>query len=95
MSASITNNKECPICGSNHDVVVPDELFNATMVGLSQWQSGEYLIQDALPFLSLDDREILISGIGPKCWQEMVDEMDAIEAEAGYKVFPFDPAEGE
>ena len=81
MSATITNNKECVICGNHHDVVVPDELFNATMVGLSQWQSGEYLIQDALPFLSLDDREILISGIGPKCWQQMVEEMDALEAE--------------
>ena len=81
MSATITNNKECVICGANHTVTVPDELFNATMVGLSQWQSGEYLIQDALPFLSLDDREILISGIGPNCWQQMVEEMEALEAE--------------
>ena len=79
MSATITNNKECVICGANHTVTVPDELFNATMVGLSQWQSGEYLIQDALPFLSDDDREILISGIGAECWQVMADAMEAEE----------------
>jgi len=79
MSATITNNKECVICGANHTVTVPDELFIATMVGLSQWQSGEYLIQDALPFLSLDDREVLISGIGAECWQVMADAMEAEE----------------
>lgn len=79
MSATITNNRECVICGANHTVTVPDELFNATMVGLSQWQSGEYLIQDALPFLSDDDREILISGIGAECWQVMADAMEAEE----------------
>ena len=79
MPATITNNKECVICGANHDVVIPDELFNATMVGLSQWQSGEYLIQEALPFLSDDDREILISGIGAECWKVMADAMEAEE----------------
>lgn len=79
MSATITNNKECVICGANHTVTVPDELFNATMVGLSQWQSEGYLIQDALPFLSDDDREILISGIGAECWQVMADAMEAEE----------------
>lgn len=79
MSATITNNKECVICGANHTVTVPDELFNATMVGLSQWQSEGYLIQDALPFLSDDDREILISGIGAECWKIMADAMEAEE----------------
>lgn len=71
MSATITSNKECSVCGAKHTVTVPDELFNQTMVGLSQWQSGEYLIQDSLPFLSKDDREILISGVGIDCWLYM------------------------
>ena len=79
MPATITSNKECVICGDNHTVLVPDELFNATMVGLSKWQSGEYLIQDALPFLNRDDREILISGVGAVCWQVMADAMEAEE----------------
>ena len=71
MSATITSNKECAICGAKHTVTVPDELFNQTMVGLSKWQSGEYLIQEALPFLSKDDREILISGVDANCWLHM------------------------
>lgn len=79
MSATITSNKECIICGANHTVTVSDELFNATMVGLSQWQSGEYMIQEALPFLSYDDREIFISGIGAECWKAMADAMEAEE----------------
>jgi len=81
MFTYITNDsKPCRICGQPHSVTITEELFNATMVGLSQWLSGSLLIQDALPFLSIDDREILISGIGPKCWDKMVEEMDAAEA---------------
>ena len=67
MPATITSNIECYVCQQKHVVIVPDDVFNITMVGLAQWQSGEYLIQDALPFMSPDDREILISGISPSC----------------------------
>ena len=78
MFTFITNDsKPCCICGKPHSVTITDELFHATMLGLSQWQSGSLLIQDALPFLSIDDREILISGIGPKCWDKMVDALEA------------------
>jgi hypothetical protein len=38
--------------------------------GFQAWQSGEF-IQDALPELSTDERELLISGICPKCWDVM------------------------
>ena len=31
------------------------------------WRSGTY-IQDAMPHLSADDRELLISQICPECW---------------------------
>ena len=34
------------------------------------WQNGE-LIQVAMPDLNEDDREMLISKICPKCWDEM------------------------
>lgn len=31
-------------------------------------QTKEFVIQDAMPNLSADDREFLITGICPKCW---------------------------
>ena len=34
------------------------------------WTGGKY-IQDALPYLSSDDRELLISGTCGKCWEDM------------------------
>lgn len=79
MSATITSNKECSVCGAKHTVTVPDELFNQTMVGLSQWHSGEYLIQDCLSFITPDDREILISGIGAECWKTLTIESESQE----------------
>ena len=35
-----------------------------------EWLNGAVLIQDALPDLSLTDREILMTGIGPDQWEE-------------------------
>ena len=43
---------------------------NVDFAGFRAWQSGE-LIQNALPELSVDQREFLISSICPKCWDEM------------------------
>ena len=37
---------------------------------LDAWQGGA-LIQDAMPYLSADDREILISGICGKCFDKI------------------------
>lgn len=53
----------CPFCGHAHEVAVNEADF-------WDWQDGE-LAQNAFPYLSADDREILISGICPKCWDEM------------------------
>jgi hypothetical protein len=52
----------CPICQSNHDVVVE-------VAALHKWQSGA-LIQDAFPMLSASERELLITGICDNCWPE-------------------------
>jgi len=37
---------------------------------LERWLAGEY-IQDALPMLTADERELLISGTHAHCWQAM------------------------
>lgn len=53
----------CPMCKTESYVMV-----GAT--DYANWQNGE-LAQNAFPYLSLNDRERLISGICPKCWDKM------------------------
>ena len=62
----ITLTTTCPFCGQTHEVLVYEDDFFA-------WQGGK-CAQDAFPYLSADDREMLISGICPKCWDSMFDE---------------------
>lgn len=47
--------------------------FEAPTEGLERWLAGE-LIQRAMPEVSLDDREFLISGISPKGWKQTFGE---------------------
>ena len=65
---TITITKKCVFTGKEYSVVVPIE-------GYSKWKKG-MLIQDALPELSVDDREFLISGISPEGWSEAFGEED-------------------
>ena len=60
MSATVTT--KCPICKETSEVEVSVE-------GLAQYKAGA-LIQDALPELSVDDREKLITGIDD-CWDSL------------------------
>lgn len=65
----ITLEVTCPFCGHINFISVYDEDYFA-------WQDGE-LVQKAFPYLSADDREMLISGICPSCWEAMFpDEED-------------------
>lgn len=52
---------KCIICGSAHIVKVPK-------IGYMLWRSGKASIQDALPGLSDDERELLLSNICPRCF---------------------------
>lgn len=54
---------ECVICGHEHFMLVDE-------ADLLAWQNGK-LAQDAFPYLSADEREMLISGICPACWDRM------------------------
>lgn len=58
--------RKCPFCGEYHEVLVSE-------VDLAAWHGGE-LVQNAFPYLSADEREILVSGICPKCWAETFGE---------------------
>ena len=53
----------CPFCGREHAVEV-------NHMDYLDWQNGE-LAQDAFPYLSANEREMLISGCCPRCWNNM------------------------
>ena len=53
----------CPLCHEEHIVLVNEDDYY-------DWQDGK-LAQDAFPYLSADEREMLISGICPDCWSKM------------------------
>jgi len=45
--------------------------INATTEQYDLWQAGGALIQDAMPEATVDQREFLISGCTPSCWNSM------------------------
>ncbi|MCP1392614.1 MAG: hypothetical protein J5I35_07630 [Methanothrix harundinacea] len=51
----------CRICRARHEIRV-------SLAGYDAWKMGA-LIQDALPKLSASERELLISGTCPVCWE--------------------------
>jgi hypothetical protein len=53
----------CPFCGHANCIEVNDVDYWA-------WQNGA-LVQDAFPYLSADERELLISGICSTCWNRV------------------------
>ncbi len=54
-------NIQCPFCNRISTVEVKQESFN-------KWKQG-MLIQNAMPELSKQDRELLISGVCSLCWE--------------------------
>lgn len=62
----ITIAVQCPFCGCLN-------FINVSAEGYEAWKNGA-LIQNALPELSADEREMLMSGICPDCWNGMFGE---------------------
>lgn len=58
----------CPMCGMYNLVLVNEE-------DLQRWQCGE-LAQNAFPYLSVEEREMLISGLCPDCWENLYPDPD-------------------
>lgn len=59
---SSTINIMCPFCHKKSTVTVPT-------AGYCKWINGD-LIQNAMPNSCADVREVLITGICPKCWDK-------------------------
>lgn len=53
----------CPFCGRGNKVEVNE-------IDYLDWDNGMHA-QDAFPYLSAEEREMLISGICPTCWEKM------------------------
>lgn len=67
--------KECPGCGDAADLEVSSE-------GLALWNGGRGAhIQVAFPELPAGDRERLMTGYCPRCWDELFPEEDDEEFE--------------
>lgn len=54
---------QCPFCGRGNEVEVNEADY-------WDWDDG-MMAQDAFPYLSATEREMLISGICPTCWDKM------------------------
>lgn len=54
---------DCRECGNSYSLSVNPKDF-------ADWKNGKY-IQDAMPYLTPAQRELLMSGICGKCWHKM------------------------
>ena len=59
--------KTCRKCGEQTEIAVPEDGYN-------QWLGRRACIQDAMPKVSADDRELMISGICGSCFDKMFEE---------------------
>ena len=53
----------CRHCETSHTLLV-------NITDVAEWKLGKY-IQDAMPYLSVDERELLISGTCGTCFDKM------------------------
>lgn len=61
--------RTCPDCGDSKILTVDGESF-------LRWMAKEIPVQEAFPELSEDDRERMLTGICPPCWDELAKEYD-------------------
>ena len=79
----------CPHCHKLQTIEVNE-------IQYSDWMAGKN-IQKAFPDLTADQREILMSGICPECWDEIFQDEDEedIQEESEYNEFGIDIRTGE
>ena len=62
----------CPICGHANEIAVNEEDY-------FDWAFDGVLVQNAFPYLSANEREMLVSGICPTCWEKTFGDSDEEE----------------
>ena len=65
---------KCEVCGEYHELAVTEESF------LEYMSPNRRHIQDIFPYLSNEERELLISGTCSKCWAEMFSAFEEEDA---------------
>ena len=63
MTKTINLITTCPFCGQEHTITVDEWDYQL-------WYFADLPAQKAFPYLSADEREMLISGICPTCWEK-------------------------
>lgn len=58
----------CPVSGELKSLEIP-----VTQTQISDWESGT-LIQNAMPNLSADEREFIMTGMTPDVWDQIFGE---------------------
>lgn len=61
----------CPFCGKAHEIEVNE-------IDYLDWKDG-MLAQEAFPYLEANEREMLISGICPNCWDDIFGQVEEEE----------------
>ena len=56
----------CRVCGNSSEIQM-------VKADLDLWKSGEY-VQNVFPWMTPDEREVLISGTHPACWTRLFGE---------------------
>lgn len=67
MAPTIMKEVVCRLCGTKHAVIAP-------AAGYLKWAKGQAKIQEALPSLTDDERELLVSGICGQCFDKLFAE---------------------
>tara|TARA_E500000178_G_scaffold120089_1_gene120176 strand:+ start:196 stop:459 length:264 start_codon:yes stop_codon:yes gene_type:complete len=62
-------NIQCVECGIAYQIIADED-------DIVRWQSGDGYIQDILHYLTVGERELLISGTCDTCWKSMFGEND-------------------
>lgn len=60
----------CPYCGKESNVLLTPEQWSR----YNRYLSGKGHIQNALPDLSAEERELLITGICEECWKKLEED---------------------
>jgi len=67
----IVRTRPCPMCGNS------SVLHDVDALGYVRWSELGEMIQDALPELDADQRELLMTGTHAHCWEKMWEGRDA------------------
>jgi hypothetical protein len=69
---SLYQTRTCVVCGKS-------TIVELDTVKAEKWLRGSGHVQDIFPEMSKDDRELLISGTHPVCWNKLFPPDESLE----------------